>query len=152
MRDDLKFAAFAVAHGFSLHTDRNGHRGAPLSPNDISTGGIPHDGLQFHLGAWRVWDTARGWRCSPIREGRHLPPAPEEFHKRLLPALEAAIAGHAADVAARAPDLCACQDCDWQGDVGACAEISDVLDRVNVGEIFPAGECPECGALAHLVD
>ena len=29
--------------------------------------------------------------------------------------------------------------------------IKDVFDRIAPGEIVPAGECPDCGALCHLV-
>ncbi len=47
--------------------------------------------------------------------------------------------------------LCECGNCDWRGDVSECNEIHKLLDRVETGEEFPAGECPECGALTYLV-
>ncbi len=47
--------------------------------------------------------------------------------------------------------LCECGNCDWQGDVSECNEIHGLLDRVETGDEFPAGECPKCGALTYLV-
>ena len=47
--------------------------------------------------------------------------------------------------------LCECANCTWRGDVSDCNEIHDLLDRVETGEEFPAGECPNCGALTYLV-
>ena len=43
-----------------------------------------------------------------------------------------------------------CQCCDWTGRLGELGEIDRLYERVAPGEIMPAGECPECGALAHL--
>lgn len=45
-----------------------------------------------------------------------------------------------------------CNNCEWYGVVAECHNISDVQERVDPGETFPAGECPLCGALAHLVE
>jgi hypothetical protein len=49
---------------------------------------------------------------------------------------------------------CKCQNCEWRGtmDQLGCQleDTADLLERVASGEIMPAGECPECGALAHL--
>ncbi len=45
-----------------------------------------------------------------------------------------------------------CQDCDWHGEVEGLEEMMDVQERIFPGEVVPAGECPMCGALAHLVD
>ena len=47
---------------------------------------------------------------------------------------------------------CACQNCDWEGEACDLNGISDYEQRVSPGEITPAGECPECGALAHVAD
>jgi hypothetical protein len=51
---------------------------------------------------------------------------------------------------------CACQGCDWTGRVDQLAcqihEIPDFFERVAEGEICPVGECPKCGAVAHLVE
>lgn len=49
-------------------------------------------------------------------------------------------------------DLAACQNCDWEGKETELCEIVDLEQRVGPGETMPAGECPECGALAQLVD
>ena len=46
--------------------------------------------------------------------------------------------------------LCACQNCDWAGEACDLDGISDYEQRVAPGEITPAGQCPECGALASL--
>lgn len=48
--------------------------------------------------------------------------------------------------------LCQCQNCRfrcWQRDLN---DLQDVLERVEPGDIMPAGECPECGAASHIVD
>jgi len=42
-----------------------------------------------------------------------------------------------------------CANCDWQGFDTDCYPVKDVLERVAPGEIMPAGECPECGAVCH---
>ena len=46
----------------------------------------------------------------------------------------------------------ACTNCEWLGTESQLREISDFWGRVNVGGEMPAGECPECQALAYLVD
>ena len=46
--------------------------------------------------------------------------------------------------------LCECGNRDWRGDVSECNEIHGLLDRVETGDEFPAGECPKCEALAYL--
>ena len=43
-----------------------------------------------------------------------------------------------------------CQCCDWTGRLDDLGEIKRLHERVAPGEVMPAGECPECGALAHL--
>lgn len=45
----------------------------------------------------------------------------------------------------------ACADCDWTGNEEECNPIQHISERVGAGEIMPAGECPECGAVAHLI-
>ena len=45
----------------------------------------------------------------------------------------------------------ACADCNWTGKAGELEAISDFSERVAPGEQCPAGECPACGALAHIV-
>ena len=44
----------------------------------------------------------------------------------------------------------ACADCNWTGKAGELEAISDFSERVAPGEQCPAGECPACGALAHI--
>lgn len=110
MRDDLKFAAYAVALGFTLEID-SGKR--PFVPSSFIAG-IPHDGLSFVKGPVHVWDTARGWRVAKLNdEGRFTPPLPEEFFKSLRAALDtgATIAGNAATFTVF------CQDADGGGTI-----------------------------------
>lgn len=45
---------------------------------------------------------------------------------------------------------CKCDNCDWRGPVSALGDIHDAEERLYPGETVPAGECPECGAFAHL--
>ena len=44
----------------------------------------------------------------------------------------------------------ACGACDWTGPIVALAEIKDIDQRLTAGDSVPAGECPNCGALAYL--
>ena len=43
-----------------------------------------------------------------------------------------------------------CENCDWVGKAGEMDAINRLTERVAPGEIMPAGECPECGALCHI--
>ena len=45
---------------------------------------------------------------------------------------------------------CVCGNCGWQGGENALNPIKHFGQRVAPGEPCPAGECPDCGALAHL--
>lgn len=45
-----------------------------------------------------------------------------------------------------------CADCDWTGTGADLDFMPDFEDRVTAGEIAPAGQCPECGCLAHVVE
>lgn len=45
-----------------------------------------------------------------------------------------------------------CADCDWTGTEEDCHPIQYLAQRVQRGEVVPAGECPKCGALCHLSD
>ena len=45
-----------------------------------------------------------------------------------------------------------CQECEWEGDTQACDELRNAHERVQAGDIMPAGQCPECGAAAMLVE
>lgn len=58
-----------------------------------------------------------------------------------------------------------CGNCDWTGDdsmdelgnqtagglIPLC-DVEDFTERIDPGSEVPAGECPECGALAYLVE
>lgn len=41
--------------------------------------------------------------------------------------------------------------CGWAGPVTALNEVKHLHQRVGAGEVMPAGECPACGAVAHLI-
>tara|TARA_B100000929_G_scaffold214052_1_gene171014 strand:+ start:8673 stop:10298 length:1626 start_codon:yes stop_codon:yes gene_type:complete len=45
----------------------------------------------------------------------------------------------------------ACANCEWIGDEDECRPIEHISERVMPGEIMPAGECPKCGAVAHII-
>jgi hypothetical protein len=46
----------------------------------------------------------------------------------------------------------ACWNCDWTGTGKELDLMSDFEERVYAGEPCPAGQCPECACLAHLVE
>lgn len=46
---------------------------------------------------------------------------------------------------------CHCQNCDWHGPIDEAEPVRDFWSRVAPGEVMPAGDCPECGALVHLI-
>lgn len=92
IRDDLTLAAFAAANGFTIQTDSMTERGDRIAPKHFDAMGIPHDGLQFTLGAVHVWHTSRGWRVSCLQGDRFPKPTTEEFHGKLINALRAALA------------------------------------------------------------
>jgi hypothetical protein len=43
-----------------------------------------------------------------------------------------------------------CDNCDWQGVAQELDDIADAQERLTPGDEVPAGQCPECGALAYL--
>ncbi len=45
-----------------------------------------------------------------------------------------------------------CGNCGWTGAPDRLNAIADIEQRVSSGEETPAGECPECGSLAHLIE
>lgn len=49
-------------------------------------------------------------------------------------------------------DPCTCEDCGWRGPAEDLDWISDPSYRLDPGGVVPAGQCPECGALAYLDD
>lgn len=46
-------------------------------------------------------------------------------------------------------DRCECDDCGWRGSADDLNSIHHVHERVGEGETMPAGQCPECAALAY---
>ena len=45
----------------------------------------------------------------------------------------------------------ACDNCVWTGVGAELKPIVDIEERVFAGEKVPAGECPDCGCLAHIM-
>lgn len=45
---------------------------------------------------------------------------------------------------------CKCDNCDWTGKTDDLESISDAQERLTPGGTVPAGQCPNCGALAYL--
>lgn len=48
--------------------------------------------------------------------------------------------------------LVCCDNCDWSGTEDDCVDAKYLHARLTPGGIVPAGECPECGALAYLTE
>lgn len=46
---------------------------------------------------------------------------------------------------------CECQNCGATWFQSELKPIEHLFERVSPGEIMPAGECPDCGALCHIV-
>ena len=44
-----------------------------------------------------------------------------------------------------------CNNCSANWQTHELRPIEDVLERTAPGEMVPSGECPDCGALCHLV-
>lgn len=49
-------------------------------------------------------------------------------------------------------DKVQCNNCEWTGLGYELDLIADFEERVEADCPCPAGQCPECGALAYLVD
>jgi hypothetical protein len=45
-----------------------------------------------------------------------------------------------------------CDNCAWRGTLAEVRTVQDAGERLEVGGTVPAGECPQCGALAYLAD
>jgi hypothetical protein len=45
-----------------------------------------------------------------------------------------------------------CPQCNWTGTMDTIDYLHDMYERVAPGEIHPAGQCPECGALIEATD
>ena len=43
-----------------------------------------------------------------------------------------------------------CQYCGWNGPADRCGPLKNAWERVQPGDVMPAGECPECSASAML--
>lgn len=56
---------------------------------------------------------------------------------------------YVSDIANSTP--CACDNCEWKGPAELLEPIHDIEQRLDPGGTVPAGECPECGALAYIV-
>lgn len=46
---------------------------------------------------------------------------------------------------------CRCDNCGWTGRMSQVEEMRDFWSRIDVGGVMPAGECPECGAFAYVM-
>jgi predicted RNA-binding Zn-ribbon protein involved in translation (DUF1610 family) len=45
-----------------------------------------------------------------------------------------------------------CPNCEWVGKSIDLEMVRDIQERIYPGETVPAGQCPECGALAMLTE
>ena len=45
-----------------------------------------------------------------------------------------------------------CGACEWAGTGADLDLMTDFEERVTAGEVCPAGQCPDCGALAYVVE
>jgi len=45
-----------------------------------------------------------------------------------------------------------CQSCNWTGPADLCGPLKNAHERVQPGDVMPAGECPVCNASAMLVE
>ena len=43
-----------------------------------------------------------------------------------------------------------CQSCGWNGPAHQCGPLNNAWERVQPGDVMPAGECPVCSASAML--
>ena len=48
---------------------------------------------------------------------------------------------------------CNCPNCDWSGDTSELYPVGiEVFQRIEPGDTFPNGECPECDALVSIAE
>lgn len=48
---------------------------------------------------------------------------------------------------------CTCQNCDWSGETSDLDPVGiEVFQRIEPGDTFPNGECPECEALVSIAE
>ena len=45
-----------------------------------------------------------------------------------------------------------CQSCNWTGPADLCGPLKNAHERVQPGDVMPAGECPVCNASAMMVE
>ena len=45
-----------------------------------------------------------------------------------------------------------CQSCNWIGPADYCGPLRNAWERVQPGDVMPAGECPVCNASAMIVE
>lgn len=45
-----------------------------------------------------------------------------------------------------------CEECGWVGSIEEMDAIDHLHERVFAGELLPAGQCPDCGALIDCDD
>lgn len=50
------------------------------------------------------------------------------------------------------PTIYECDTCEFKGFIDELDDIDEVLERVLIGELMAAGQCPECGALMSVHD
>lgn len=48
--------------------------------------------------------------------------------------------------------LAKCQSCNWTGPADFCGPLKNSRERVQPGDVMPAGECPVCNASAMIVE
>lgn len=64
-----------------------------------------------------------------------------------------AVSNHVAQTADGHTDpFVTCSNCNWKGKESQCDEIDNISQRICAGETMPAGQCPECGSVAHLTN
>jgi hypothetical protein len=89
LRQDLAYAAYAVALGYTI-THSHGEK---LNSARFNAG-IDHNSHNFHLGDVHVWDTARGWRVAKLVDGHYPKSQDSDFFSDLHLALEAGAVLH----------------------------------------------------------
>lgn len=48
---------------------------------------------------------------------------------------------------------CSCPNCEWSGDTSELDPVGiEVFQRMEPGDTFPNGECPECEALVSIAE
>jgi hypothetical protein len=48
---------------------------------------------------------------------------------------------------------CKCPNCDWSGDTSNLEPLGiELFERLEAGDTFPNGQCPECDALVCVPD